>query len=438
MTNTKLKSSFARCVSMFAAAAMVVAPGMAGALEMQAQFDAGIGYSDNIARTTTNATSETIRTVGLDFNLVEESRKLDASIRSTFDYMDYVDGTFDSEVIGGLVAVVDYAFVEERLFWLFQYNWGQQLLDLFDAANPGNRENVSTLLTGPRLVLPLGARNALITDLQYTNTQYEFRPYDFESGAVLLQLGREVRDNGTFSLNGSARRFEFSDDQFPNYDQTEGFFRWDSKSERNVIELDVGYTQVEAEGEKGDGMLLRANWTRTLSALSELQLGAGSQYSDQGDIFRFFQNITENLDETNAVLGFGTPFRNDFATASVNYKTERTVSALTAVVTRERYELIGTNNLDRDYYGFELTFNREMSRKFFVAGGLFYRSVDYTFQNRTDTDTALDVSLGFRFSPAFNIAMQYQYQDRSSTDPASESSENRALLRFGYVPNWGR
>ena len=377
MSSMNRKSGIVRCLSVFTAAALVVAPGLAGALEMDAQFKAGVGYSDNLARTHTEQVSDVIRSVGLDFNLEENSGKLNASIRSTFDYLDYADNTFDSEVVGGMVADIDYAFVQDRLFWLLQYNWGQQLTDLFEATNPGNRENVSTLLTGPRLAIPFGSRNALITDLLYTNTQYEIQPYDFESGAVVMQLGHDIRDNKTISINGSIRRFEFEEDQlFPTYDHVEGFFRWDSRSERNIVALDIGYSQVETEGEKGDGVLFRANWTRILSPLSQLEFGAGSQYSDQGDIFRFFQNITENLDQTNALIGFGTPFRNDFVNAAINYRTERTIMSLMAVATRERYELVETNNLDRDYYGFEFNFNREMSRKFFLGAGLSYRSSD--------------------------------------------------------------
>lgn len=420
------------------ALAALTAPGLVWALEIQAQFAAGVGYSDNIGRTPSNEVGETIRTLALDFNLQQKTRRLDADIRSTFDYMDYVDNTFDSELVGGLVARADYAIAEDRLFWLFQYNWGQQLQDLFEVARPDNRENVYSLLTGPRLVLPLGNRNAIVTDLQYTNTRYEFQPYDFESGAAILQFGREFRDNKTLSINGSGRRFEFKDDQFPSYDQTEAYIRYEGQSERNTITLDAGYTEVDSEGQKGDGMLLRADWTRKLSAVTTLQVGAGSQYSDQGDIFRFFQNVTQNLDVTNSVIAFGSPFRNNYLNASVEYTAERSLIAVNFIATTERYELVPTNALDRDYYGFELDYNREMSRKFFAGASVFYRSIDYRTQSRTDTDRALNLNLGYRFSAAFNLALQYQLLSRKSTDALSESTENRTMLRFGYIPSWGR
>ena len=80
----------------------------------------------------------------------------------------------------------DYAIAEDRLFWLFEYNWGQQIQNLFDVARPDNREDVYALLTGPRLVVPLGARNVMVAELLYSNTRYEIQPFDFESGAAIL------------------------------------------------------------------------------------------------------------------------------------------------------------------------------------------------------------------------------------------------------------
>ena len=214
--------------------------------------------------------------------------------------------------------------------------------------------------------------------------------------------------------------------------------RFDNESERNVVSLDIGYTEVDAQGQKGDGTLIRADWTRTLSPLTELQLSAGTQYSNQGDIFRMFQNMTQNLDQTSSVLPFGTPFRNNYANAGLNYESERTTAELRALMSAERYELVGTNTLDRDFYSFEFDINRAMSRKFFIGATLYYRSIDYKFQNRSDKDTLGALQVGFRFSPAFNLAIEYQRLDRSSNVQSAESTENRAWLRFGYVPNWGR
>jgi hypothetical protein len=438
MSNQDAIPSAARKAVRSIVVAGLIAPGLAGALEMEAQFSAGVGYSDNIGRSGTDPVSETIRTIGLDFNLEQQTRKLDADIRSTFDYLNYVDDTFDSEVIGGLVATADYAFVEERLFWLFQYNWGQTLQDLFQAASPGNREDVYSLVTGPRLVIPFSTRTAMTADLEYTNTRYELRPIDFESGAAMLSIGRQVRETTNVGLFGTFRRFEFKDEQFVPYDQREAFIRIDNESQRNILSLDIGYTEVDTEEKTGDGMLIRADWTRNISALTSLQFNAGTQYSDQGDIFRFFQNVTQELDNTNSIIGFGSPFRSDYASARLQYTAERTTVQATLLATREDYELEEALNLNRDYYGIEFILNRELSRKFFSGIAVGYRSVNYETNDRTDKDLRFTFDLGFRFTPAFNIALQYQYFDRRSTDAGTESSENRAMLRFGYVPSWGR
>jgi hypothetical protein len=111
MNNINPKSKSMRLILVVVVAAITAAPGLAGAVEMQAQFNAGVGYSDNLARTNTDQISESMRTVGLNFALQQNSRKVNAEIRAIVDYLSYAGDSFDSEVLGGVVANADYAFV---------------------------------------------------------------------------------------------------------------------------------------------------------------------------------------------------------------------------------------------------------------------------------------------------------------------------------------
>ena len=68
------------------------------------------------------------------------------------------------------------------------------------------------------------------------------------------------------SLNAVARRTEFDNDGLsPDYDTYDAFVRYDSTTTRNVITLDVGYTEVDVEDSGGSGTLLRFDWTRTVT-----------------------------------------------------------------------------------------------------------------------------------------------------------------------------
>ena len=85
------------------------------------------------------------------------------SITSRLEYRDYLDDTFDSEVVGNLVgnALVD--IVEDRFTWTLEDTFGQSTQNQFAPVTPDNRENVNYLSTGPDFTLSfLGARNKLV------------------------------------------------------------------------------------------------------------------------------------------------------------------------------------------------------------------------------------------------------------------------------------
>ena len=171
------------------------------AAELEAEVRAGVGVSDNIARTSTMEIDETIATVGFDFAATEQTRRLDLDIRSNVDYLDYVDDTFDAEWVGGLNGLAIFSLIDERLTWEIRDNFGQQLLDPLEVARPGNRENVNFFTTGPTLTSSAGGRNPIVLDARYSRVSYEERPFDNDRLSGRLSVGRNTSRDATASLN---------------------------------------------------------------------------------------------------------------------------------------------------------------------------------------------------------------------------------------------
>ena len=122
-----------------AAIAGILVTGSSLAAEVESNFRLGYGWSDNITRVPSDPVDEKIQSVGLSFNYVEETRKLDAIIRSSFDFLHYENGTFDDDLVGGVIADFTYWFIDERLNWVLQDNYGQQLINPLAAATPNNQ-----------------------------------------------------------------------------------------------------------------------------------------------------------------------------------------------------------------------------------------------------------------------------------------------------------
>ena len=237
------------------------------AAEYDASVRAGVGASDNIARTPQNEIAETITTAGFDFAVTNQTRRMDLDLRSQFDYVDYSDGTFDSEWVGGLNAFVTFTLIDERLRWIVQDDFGQALFDPLQPARPDNRENINFFTTGPTLNLLPASRNLIDIDVRYSRVHYEIRPFDNERLSGALSVGREISRESTLSLNLRGERTEFDDGELtPPIETYEAFARFETTGNRSTLGFDIGYTEVEFDGSEGDGILARVDYTRQTSA----------------------------------------------------------------------------------------------------------------------------------------------------------------------------
>ena len=120
------KSSLLRGVGFLVWIWAALAVGVAHGVEIEAEFNVGVGKSDNIARTSDNEIDETIGVAGLRFGLTEQTNRLYVDVQSRFDYLYYKDGTYDNELVGGLVGALEYTLIDERLTWVVENNFGQQ------------------------------------------------------------------------------------------------------------------------------------------------------------------------------------------------------------------------------------------------------------------------------------------------------------------------
>jgi len=433
----KRRSFFLRAVVLPVWGWTALAGSAAHGVEIEAQFNVGVGVSDNIARTSDNEIDEVIGVAGFNFSLIEETRRVSADIQSQFDYLYYKDGTFDNEWVGGLSAALDINLIEERLTWIFRENFGQQNADPLDPARPGNRENVNYFTTGPTLSLLPASRNLVEIDLHYSSVNFEERDADNERITSALRVGREIRRGATLSLNALTERVEFDNDGLsPDFDRHEGFVRYELFGSRNTLGVDLGYTEIDVEGETGDGLLLRVDWSREVSASATFRMSGGSNYSDQGNIFRFYQDITSDLRDTTDSVDTTEPFTNNFF--SIGYGLNRDRTSVNASFNWNQEDYDGRSPDDRESTSVNLDLRRDFTSNLFGRLGVFYQRLEYENLGRVDDDTSVSAEIGYRFGPSSSVSLQYARQERDSNITMADSRENRVFLRFYFTPAWGR
>ena len=405
--------------------------------EYDAQVRAGVGVSDNIARTPQNEIDETIRTVGFDFGVTEQTNSLDLDIRSNFDFVEYADDTFDSELVGGLNGAATITLVDERLRWVIEDTFGQSLFDPFQPARPDNRENVNIFTTGPTLSLMPASRNPIILDVRYSRMDFEIRPNDNDRLSGALSIGREVSRESTLSLNLNATRIEYDNGGLtPPVEQYDAYLRFETTGNRSTLGIDLGYNEVEFAGSFGDGIIARADYTREASANGIFSVSGGSQYSEQGNIFGFIRDATQDLTDTSDITGSPAPFQNNFFVLSYALDQERYSIVTSVDWNQEDYE--DGQGIDRDIFRGNLIFRREVTRTVFAGASLAFNRREFKDLERRDDDLTLGLDIGYQFTAGFDVSIEFQHFQRNSTTPGADFTENRAFLRFSYTPVWSR
>jgi hypothetical protein len=417
--------------------AAVIYSANSNSADIGAAFSLGVGYTDNINLDVVDGVDETIASSGIALSFIEVTRKIDADVRGNLDYYNYLEDTNDNEVVAALDGLIDIELVQDRLQWLIQENYGRTTFDPFMPARPENMENLNFLTTGPTIILYQGTRNDSGIDLRYSRLDYETRPFDNERQSALFWIRREVRRDHWLSINADAERIEFDNDGLtPDYKRRSAYLRYEGTLGRNLLDISAGYTEQEILSDTGDGILLNASWTHQFSTLSQFTLNAGRQFADQGNVFRYQQDITRDLDSVGDLTENGSPFRMDNIDLLYSLAGERTTLAFTVGVSEQRYETQGEN--DRDDARIELFALRDLTRS-------LYSSIDVRFQRREfpniarDDDTlSASLTFGYRFSAAIDLSLRYTYQSRDSSAVTDGFDVHRGDLTLTYTPAWGR
>src|SRR5690606_8819583 len=206
---------------------------------------AGIGHTDNVARTVEGEIDETIATLGAALDAAYESRRIRAQLATQLNYLDYIDDTFDSELLGNLVAGAELDIISERFTWMVEDTFGQVATDHLSAVSPSNREDVNYFTTGPDLSFPLGERSTVRAQARYSDVYFENSDLDTERKFGILGIERRLSMSSYISLRASSERVEY--DKAPantGFDREEAYLDYDLQGARTSIKTNLGAARV--------------------------------------------------------------------------------------------------------------------------------------------------------------------------------------------------
>jgi hypothetical protein len=420
------------CIATGMAAFAAWAPAHA---EVAAVAEVGVGHSDNIARTDVDEISETIGTVGLTLDWRERTRRLRGEANIDVSFLEYLDDTFDSEVVGTADGSLVLGLVPETLHWVIEDTFGQARSDPFAPITPDNREDLNYFSTGPDLMMRFGATGFARVFGRWSQTNYEESPLDAERRTAGVSLGRRMSADNELTLNGVTERVEFDDTTFSSdYDRDSVFVGYRLEASRTRLTADLGYTWLDRDGaaDTTGNALVNITVERDMTASSLLRLSLGSQLGDAGDFLRGALD-SEVVGAGGHITATSDPFENRLVSLFWQFSRNRTGFSLGVARSQDRYE--EQTQFDRTRNSYIAVINRRLAPNLDAELSASYD--DEKFDN-VDLDTEemrLALRLDWRAWRTLGLRLLIERYDRDASNGLGEYTENRAFLTLAYY--WG-
>lgn len=398
--------------------------------------EVGAGHSDNIRRVPTGEENETIGALGFDLAWRERTRRLDADATVDLSYFEYLDDTYDGEVVGVADASVVLGIVPDRFSWTFEDSFGQAQADPFAPATPDTRENLNYFSTGPDLSVRLGSAAMFALFGRYSATEYEQSLLDAERLTGGVALRRKPTERSELALNAVTEAIDFEDEVNEDYDRRYLFLSYEITGARTELTTRAGYTWLEQdEGEETGGALFDLSVMRELSPSSTLLLELGSQLTDASESLRSTGGQVGGAD----ITATADPFENRFATLEWRFSRNRTSFILGAGWNEDRYE--EQTQFDRTRFIYNAGFNRRISPtlEFGVLGS--YTDEEFDETGETSEELSFGANLTWRPGRTLGFVLTFDRFDRNTATTQigvppnlGEFVENRVFLMLEYRP----
>lgn len=401
--------------------AMVIT--MAGArADVSYEVSAGVSTSDNITRVAVNEVDETLAEVGLLLGWEEHSRRIDGLASVDLSYVEYLENTYDSEVLGTATGDVTFGIVPERFTWEVQDTFGQSQTDPFSPVTPETLENINYFSTGPDLILNFGQVMSAQLFGRYSNTDYEDSPLDAERMAYGVALGRQMSERSRVALNLVADESTFDEPLATDYQRRNAYLSYDlTEGGRSTIAARVGYNWLEMDGQdETGGALFQLNLTRQVTASSTLTLSVDHSFSDAGEMLNDTGGSTE-------ITSSSDPFENSDASLEWRFDRHRTSIGVSAGFTERRYET--QTAIDSDRWDFTVDLGRMIRPTLRLSLAGTFTTEEFVNTGQESDDLMLNLGLDWRFGRRLGLRVGYELYERNSE---GMYEENRFVLMFTF------
>jgi hypothetical protein len=342
--------------------------------------------------------------------------------------------------------------VPEYLDWVLQDSYGQLAANTLLPTTPANRINGNVGSTGPDANIPLGDAFDVTLGGRYSQSNFQRNPLipEIDSRSVSGHMGfvDHLSTTSSVSLNVSTMHLDYLAAGVVGYDQDDAFVRYELKTRRSGLSLDVGASEVKDAGVTSHDPLLRLTFYRRLTPSWNINLSGSRQFENTGQAFANDLTSVHVVDGQVVPITTGAPgqpvlpgslslgqapFRNDAANLSFSFVRPRTQFDIGGGYTKIVYPF-ASSGLDFTYTQTNADFMRRLRPTLnFRASAAYVKQSPEGTQPSNRTTTA---SAGFDWHPGalLGLTLNYTHLDRTSDAGGVSFVENMVYVGITYGP----
>jgi len=393
----------------------------------------GLGETDNVAQTPTDRRSQTMAIAGIDFGWTRTGPVLDANVVGNFDYIDYVEHAYSSQLLGRFDGLTSLSMFSDHLKWNLQDDFGEGQLDPYAATVPTNLEHINVVTTGPDLTLRPLSDTIVQAGARYARTTYETSPLDGYRLIENVLLERLLSSNSNVAVGADIQQLRFDNDIVnPDYDRSRFYFRYDITGARTRITATVGETQSNDGGYWYSTPLVQLDLSHQLSQRTILTLTGGRELTDASDTFSDLRNGAAGGVAVAPSAETSSDYLRNYARGGLRLIGERTTIAVTADWERDTYAV--DNFFDVTRGSLELRLDRQLSG--LLSAGVFGTLMQsrYINQDAEVNTRIIGANVTWQASRTLSVQGRYYHDFQSASGPDVGFSSNNLFVTVTYRP----
>lgn len=393
----------------------------------------GMGETDNINLTPTNQRAQTIALTGIDFGWIRTGSALDANVTGNFDYLDYLQGAYASQLLGRFDGLTNLSLLDDHLKWYLQDDFGEGQLNPYTPATPSNLEQVNFFMTGPEVTLRPLSQTVLQVGARYAVATYQTSPFDGNRTTENVLLEQLLSEGSNVALGAEMEELRFNNTAInSDYDRSKVYVRYTLNGARTQVTAAVGEAQNDDGGPWVSTPLVQLNLSHDFTAHATVSVNAGRDFTDAADTFSDLRTGAAGGIVVAPVALTSQDYLRNYITGGLQVTGLRTTIAATAYWERDTYAIDDTFNVTRG--SLELRGTRQLSAT--LSGDVFGLLLQSRYFNQDGqiNGRAIGADVSWRAGRSLEVAGRYSHTFQGTSGGGFGYSANTVFLTVTYRP----